>query len=208
MQTPTNNIRCGFTLVEMIIGMAITTITLTALTAFTFSVGTAWKANAAQADASVVANVTAVRLNALLSDARAVGAVRSGSFTTELSPAAILLWKRDISDDGVIQTTELELLAYDPAERCIMRHTPGRSVAEEPVTTAQFEDAAMIPWALASFESQRVAPRIAGMQVARAEGDNDGRAAAVETQVRIMRGNVAETFTLVTALRAGVEEAE
>ena len=69
----------GFTLAELVIGMAITAIIMTAMASFTMSVGTAWKANAQQEAATLTMNVAAARLGREVRMARLPGASYDGT---------------------------------------------------------------------------------------------------------------------------------
>lgn len=129
--------RGGFTLVELILGMALTAIVVGALAAFSLSLSQAWAYGATDAVAdgsgeSTPAKTTladsinqyqsVLRVGALLRAAKLIGLVRPGVDPPTTDPAAaVMLWMSDRAPvvDGLgtvdhqIQLSEIGLIQYD-----------------------------------------------------------------------------------------------
>jgi len=108
------------TLVELIIGLAVTTMVMGALSAFSMAVSTAWRE---QEKSSVMLNSSSnavTRIQQVLRDAKYLGAVRRGTLTPASNPlpntlAALIFWKSD-DGDGIMQLGELAVLEHDGTE--------------------------------------------------------------------------------------------
>lgn len=156
----------GFTLAELVIGMAITTIVMTAMASFTMSVGTAWKANEEAEAASLITNVAAARLGREVKMARLAGALYTGALDgSEVNEAAVMLWRADTNGDNIIQLSELELIAYEKASKALVRYRPGNLVTNSNVTTAEFNNISMIATAKSIFHRQILIPKVDGARV-------------------------------------------
>jgi type II secretory pathway pseudopilin PulG len=105
----------GFTLIELILGMLVTTLVMGAMSAFMLAVGRGWTASdSTQATTNITAQAQ-LRIQRLLRQARQIGAVRTGALDgSATSNAAVLYWKGDANSDNKIQHSELALLEYHP----------------------------------------------------------------------------------------------
>jgi len=105
--------RCAFTLIELVIGMIITTLILAAVGALMTSVARGWDQSiSAQNGANTVFQLH-LRLENLFRTARQIGAWRSGTIEGGGGDgAAVLFWKSDANGDGVIQYSEAALLEH------------------------------------------------------------------------------------------------
>jgi type II secretory pathway pseudopilin PulG len=115
--------RRGFTLVELIIGMVMTVMVLSALAAVATAVSMGWQ-NADSADSAfVTGSQVQTRLVQWLRPAITLGAVQKGTLNSSTSPAMLFFWKGDLQDasnptgDGKIEFNEIGLLSYDSASK-------------------------------------------------------------------------------------------
>ncbi|MEO6434399.1 MAG: hypothetical protein ABIP55_01385, partial [Tepidisphaeraceae bacterium] len=101
----------GFTFMELVLGMMVTSLVMAALAALMGAVAAGWRHSGnAQATSNVVAQ-THVRMQRLLKGVRQIGAVRNGSVDGSADPqAAALIWKSDANGDYKIQLSEVALL--------------------------------------------------------------------------------------------------
>ncbi len=106
----------GFTLVELILGMLVTTLVMGTIAAFMSAVGRGWTASdSTQASTNITAQAH-LRMQRMLRQARQIGAVRTGALDgSATSNAAVLYWKGDANLDNQIQFSELALLEYHPS---------------------------------------------------------------------------------------------
>lgn len=121
--------RRGFTLLELLIGMVITAMVLTALATVTYAVSVNWKtAEAVEASYMAGAQVNA-RLGQHLRSAATLGAIRNGTLNGNGSSAALFFWKGDDTStahpngDGNIQYAEIALLEHDIASEELRLYT-------------------------------------------------------------------------------------
>jgi prepilin-type N-terminal cleavage/methylation domain-containing protein len=193
----------GFTAIEMMVGMMITSITLAALASFTLSVSAAWKATEAQSEAGVVANIAAKRIGEVIRTARGAGAIREGSLDNNTPTAAVVIWAADTNNDNTIQNTELAMLAHNPDKKQLNIYTPGAAIVSANLTKAQFEDVNLIPTLLTTFDAQPVVSRIAAVRMYRSVTAT--KAGAVELQLKISRGSGSQVFTVTSIMRGAIE---
>jgi prepilin-type N-terminal cleavage/methylation domain-containing protein len=119
----------GFTLLELLIGMIITSMVLTALATVTYAVSVNWRtAEAVESSYMAGAQVNA-RLGQHLRSAATLGAIRNGSLNGSGTSAALFYWKGDDTStsypngDGKIQYTEIALLEHDAASEELRLYT-------------------------------------------------------------------------------------
>jgi prepilin-type N-terminal cleavage/methylation domain-containing protein len=115
--------RTGFTLLELLIGMVITALVMTALATVTYAVSVNWRtAELVESSYMAGAQVNA-RFSQWFRSAANLGATQSGSLTPSGSTAAIFFWKGDTTSnsypngDGKIQFNEIALLEHDQASQ-------------------------------------------------------------------------------------------
>jgi prepilin-type N-terminal cleavage/methylation domain-containing protein len=106
--------RSGFTLLELMIGMVITSLVMTAVAAVLSAVGQGWKQNGTVQSTSNGTVQTHLRVQRLIKSAHQLGAYRVGAISgTATLPAAIMMWKSDANHDNKVQFSELALLIHD-----------------------------------------------------------------------------------------------
>jgi Tfp pilus assembly protein PilW len=108
--------RRGFTLVELMLGLLVTSLVMGALAAVLSAVAQGWKQSGSVSSSTSVTALANMRLQRTLKATRLIGAVRAGSLTNASAPsAAALLWKADANYDWKVQFSEMALLEYRPA---------------------------------------------------------------------------------------------
>jgi prepilin-type N-terminal cleavage/methylation domain-containing protein len=106
---------CGFTLVELMIGMLVTSLVVGATAALMSAVAQGWTQSESVGNSSNRVAMTHIRLQRILRSARQLGAYRTGSIEGT-SSASVLIWKGDANLDGKIQFSEIALLEFDPSD--------------------------------------------------------------------------------------------
>ena len=105
----------GFTFVELMLGLLVTSLVMGALAAVMSAVAQGWQqSSSASSSTNVTAQVT-LRLQQKLRAAHLIGAIRPGSMTGATVQAAALLWKADANYDWNVQFSEIALLEYHPS---------------------------------------------------------------------------------------------
>lgn len=112
--------RAGLTLAELLIGLLVTSLVASAVSAVMVSVGAGWRTGESSVSSSASTGQAMARLQRILRTARQIGAVRAGGLTGGTQDAAVALWKQDANGDGRIQFSELALIEHslgaDPLE--------------------------------------------------------------------------------------------
>jgi len=108
------------TLVELIMGLAITTMVVGALAGFSVAVSSAWKQQETGTALQMGSSQAMARIQQIVREAKFVGYVSQGSLDPSNAPpltasAALIFWKSD-DGDGLIQLGELALLEHDSGE--------------------------------------------------------------------------------------------
>lgn len=126
------------TLIELSIGMVITTMVMGALSALWFAMGRSWQTTGSATGAGLTASVTAMRLEQRLRTSRYVFQYASGSVTTTPgTPARVFYWKADNwsgSADGIVQLGEMALIEHDATAKRLYLYEP---IASTAMTAAQ-----------------------------------------------------------------------
>ena len=107
--------RCGFTVIELMLGMIVTSLVLGASAALLSAVAAGWTQSEAAGNSSNRVAMTHLRLQRILRSAKQLGAYRAGSIEGT-SSASVLIWKEDENLDGKIQFSEVALIEFDPAD--------------------------------------------------------------------------------------------
>lgn len=109
--------RAGFTFVELLLGMVITAMVLSALAAFCASLAKSIGDSDDSQSLFLTANQAALRVQNMVRSARCFGLVRAGSTTGATSPhAGFLIWKNDDGQNpGCIDYEELAWVEQNPA---------------------------------------------------------------------------------------------
>lgn len=138
--------RRGFTFVELMIGMVVTAVVLSALSVFTAAVAAHWETTEAGQSAFLSASLSVDRVSRIVRAAKFLDpAAATGSLDNSTPPAACMCWARDANNDGKMQPSELGLFAYDAASASVLWYTvqypagwtPARvAVADAPLSPA------------------------------------------------------------------------
>lgn len=124
-----HNLRQGFTALELILGMLITTLVLSAMAAFCTAMSTAYQNAGKSQLITLKGNQIAMRINNEVRNARLIGACQAGSSDGSAAGAAVMIWKTDTNNDGYIQGNEVEMIYHDPAEDVLWLYYTGQSDA-------------------------------------------------------------------------------
>lgn len=107
----------GFTFVELVLGMAVTTMALAAMAALMSAVSAGWKQQGAGQSTHLANRQAVARVDALLRPAKLTGFVREGSLSSNTADAAcVLFWRGDFAGgtaDRDIEFSEIALLEHD-----------------------------------------------------------------------------------------------
>jgi hypothetical protein len=138
--------RCaGFTLVELVMGMALTVLVMSALSAACLAVATGWRDAEFTRSSWVSGHGASSQIQRILRDVRYLGYVTPGDLTA--SPgvtASIAYWRGDDFGgvaDGKIQVGEVGLLEFDPATSTLFNHRaiPWAQMSPSQLTAAAIE---------------------------------------------------------------------
>jgi hypothetical protein len=113
------NRRPGMTLVELSIGLVVTTIVMGALFALWFGVANAWNTSTSSQGVALTGNLAASRLESTFRAAKFLCQYTVGSADGTTSPAgSVFFWKSDAwTADGAVQIAELALVEHDPVAK-------------------------------------------------------------------------------------------
>jgi Tfp pilus assembly protein PilW len=140
--SPSNS--AGFTLVELIMGIALTTLVMAALSAVCLAVATGWRDAELTRSSWVSGHGASSQLQRTLRDVRYLGYVTPGDLVSDPAvPASIVYWRGDDfggSTDGKIQVGELGLIEFDPATASLYCY---RAIPSAQMTPAQLTLAAI-----------------------------------------------------------------
>ena len=105
--------RAGFTLMELVMGMIVTGLVMSAIAALLSAVAMGWQQSGATQETSTHRVQAHARMHRLLKGVKQIGAVRGGSIHGTATPAAAMLWKGDANGDNKVQFSELALLIHE-----------------------------------------------------------------------------------------------
>jgi hypothetical protein len=111
--------RRALTLIELCIGMLVTTMVLGALSAMWFAVAHAWNSSTASQGVALTGNLAAVRLESTFRAAKYLCQYNVGSVDGKTTPAAsVFFWKGDAwTTDAAVEFGELALIEHDPVTK-------------------------------------------------------------------------------------------
>lgn len=121
MRRPENSGRCrrAMSLIELCIGLVITTMVVGALSALWYGVAETWAKSGSSQNVALTGNQAVSRIEANLRTAKYIFQSTAGSTDGKTTPAAsVLYWKADNWNnltDGAVQVAELALIEHDPA---------------------------------------------------------------------------------------------
>jgi prepilin-type N-terminal cleavage/methylation domain-containing protein len=112
----------GFTLAELIIGLLLLVIIGATTAAVASSVSRGWQLGESKGASTLTINRTMLRVQNKVQRCKFMGQWRAGSVSSPNSVpgAALLFWRDDVNDDGLMQLDETEMLEYDPAEQTLV----------------------------------------------------------------------------------------
>lgn len=110
--------RAGFTVVELCLGMLVTTMVMGAMAAMMLTVAQGWNQTQHTQSVDIKALQLQMRLQRLFQSARYVAQYQTGSLAGTATPAAsIFFWAGDNfngTSDGLIEAAEMALIQHDP----------------------------------------------------------------------------------------------
>ena len=119
----TSGRRRGLSMIELSIGLVITTMVVGALSAVWFAVAETWIKSGSSQGVTLTGNQAVSRLESILRQAKYICQYTAGSSDGKTTPAAsVLIWKADNWNnlsDGAVQIAELALLEHDPVAQKI-----------------------------------------------------------------------------------------
>lgn len=113
------NARSAFTFIELMLGLAITSMVMVALGAVMFAVARGWQGAEMGQSIEMAANQASLRVERMIQESKLTGVVREGTTDTSalarsVTPAAaIMLWKSDRNGDERIQFDEIALIEHN-----------------------------------------------------------------------------------------------
>ncbi len=112
----------GFTFVELMMGMVVTALVLSALSVFVFGVADAWTGSESAQSIFLSGNMAVDHIDRAVRQCTAIDPnATPGNLNNSGAPAACMLWHDD-NGDGLIQYSEMSLLQYVPASQTIQQY--------------------------------------------------------------------------------------
>jgi Tfp pilus assembly protein PilW len=119
-----NGFRSGFTMVELFFALTITALVMSALSAFSIAMATAWQRHDEVDSLTLRARQASVRVAEQVRDARLIAFCSAGALDGTATPTAcVLIWKDDTNNDGMIQGAELTMIEHNAVTH-ELRHYP------------------------------------------------------------------------------------
>jgi hypothetical protein len=113
----------AFTLVELMVGMVVTLLVLSAMSVFLFGVGDVWQQTDPGQSIDMTANRATDRIDHLVRSAMYLDPnFTPGTSDNIGNPAACMVWTES-NGDGQIQFAEQSLLQYDPSTQTLYEYT-------------------------------------------------------------------------------------
>ncbi len=210
----------GFTFVELMMGIGVTSLVMLALSSVCMSVAAGWKQGELGRSTWMGGTGVTTQLQRTLREARYLGYVHSGDLSANPAvPATLVYWRADDLNgvpDGVPQIGELGLLEFDPSNRTLTRYEikptselsdAQKSSAAEPLTYNEWVVASSVAGDLKAYlessgagRAQIIARDVTAAEFAtlRADELNPTGQPVVLFQLRFRRG--------MDATRPGTEE--
>jgi Tfp pilus assembly protein PilW len=199
-----NPLRRAFTFVELVIGMLVTSIVLSALAVFTFGVSDNWTQSDSSQSAFLRQTMAVERLRHMLREAQLTETNPTpGSLNNSTTPAACMLWT-DANGDGHIQYSELSMLQYIPAtQKLVIWSIPATSSNASQTTLSIPSEASFL--ALPNVASAPLADNIQACQIFCTPGSSPTLLPSIEVILEIPGSNSSMSSQLLyttVALRA------
>jgi type II secretory pathway component PulJ len=163
----------GFTLVELCLGMLITTLVMSGIAAFSLAMTRGWEESGRSQTLSLTATQVTARLQRNLRDAKRIGECRSGSLAPSGAPtAAVAIWVGDSNGDRKIQSNEVQVLMHDAEQRVLAVRRVGSEDESVDISRETFESPSIfsVMDELAT-DVQVMARDVEGMLIVAARGD-------------------------------------
>ena len=192
LRTPRSRRRSAFTLMELVMGMIVTGLVMSAIAALLSAVAMGWEQNGRSQADSVHRVQAHARIQRLLKGVKQLGVVRPGSVNGNATPAAVMLWKSDDNHDGKVQFSELALLVHEgqagtpggflsfydvaypsywTAAQRIAADTPPAGTTDEDTYRDVYEDDSIDRFRTLQYvRNHRVASNLAGVAFTRTDG--------------------------------------
>lgn len=175
----------GFTLPELILGIAITAMVGASCAAVALSVSTGWQ-HADNSNAEYLTKGrTSLYVQSLLRGAKQLGVVRSGSLESPTSgtAATVIFWRADLNEDKQVQLKEIALLQHSVGDSRLLLYQASFATAAVESTANITVPAAYLSGSMAPelFKaSSYVSARVAGRGVVGARFDAINTASATQ----------------------------
>jgi len=135
-----NTRRRGFTLVELTLGLLVTTFVAGAVGAFLLAVSRCWNGTANVQNGAIRASQFTARLAQRLQDAKRIGYWRDGSANN----GGFIFWQGDTNADGEMQASEMGVVQFNAVDQTVDLCTLAGGAPDNVWTTADFKDSAAI----------------------------------------------------------------
>jgi prepilin-type N-terminal cleavage/methylation domain-containing protein len=111
----------GFTFVELMLAIGITSLVMAAIASLTFAAATQWRSSDNTQAVSILSTKADGRLESLFRGAKLIGLVRTGGSISSQSatPACAMVWIEDTNLDKAMQVSEMALLQYESATQTL-----------------------------------------------------------------------------------------
>lgn len=155
----------GFTAVELLMALSISSLVMLALSAILTSVAQGWTHTENARGYVMSESAGMLRIERLLRNCRLTGAHNAGSIEGAATPAYLVLWAEDRQANGAMELGEIAILEHDPASRTVrLWEIPGQTALHEQVVPRAVLDD---PGSIAVFKAiSEARPRIFAVNVA------------------------------------------
>jgi prepilin-type N-terminal cleavage/methylation domain-containing protein len=135
--------RRGFTFVELMVGIVVTSMVLCALSVFVFGVGENWQNSDTAQSAFLAGSMGVDRLTRLVRSAQMLDpSPTQGSLDNSTAPATCMLWTDNYEADGSIEYCEMTCLQYDQANQRVVAYSIPQTASNAATQTASLMSAA------------------------------------------------------------------
>ena len=165
----------GFTFVELCLALLITTLIVSAISAFSLAMARSWEMSGRSQLLSISAAQVTMRLQNDLRDAKRLGACRSGWLEpSSAATAAVVVWRADTNSDRRIQSTELQVLVHDAEQRVLKRLRTPAGASPIEISRTTFDGAGIFEvMADLATDVQVIAREVAGARFHALPGDEE-----------------------------------
>jgi len=114
-------------MVELFFALIITALVMSALSAFSLAMASAWQRHDELDSLTLRARQAAVRISEQVRDARLIAFCAAGSLDGSATPrACVIIWKTDTNNDGKIQGAELTMIEHNAVTHELVHYPAGQ----------------------------------------------------------------------------------